>query len=126
LAREASRGLEGVSDDFATVVAGTNANANLANLLVQKIALKDVAGATLIANQVLGQDASRAMDEDNNAISPEGKQALKFIAGDVIYMNIQLQKPDVVLGHTAQQVSKATLEDKFATDQNYTLRITLS
>jgi hypothetical protein len=92
---------------------------------VKQIATKTPAAALLIAEQVLGQDASRAMDEDNNAILPEGKQALKFIAGDVIYMNIQLQEPEVVTG-SGQKVTDSNLKDKFDdAGQNYTLKITL-
>ena len=78
-----------------------------------------------IAEQVLGQDASRAMDEDNNEVTVDKKQALKFIAGDIIYMNIKLQKPDVVVG-SGQKVVDGSVEDKFAVEENYTLKITLS
>jgi hypothetical protein len=126
LARETSRGDDVDSDDFTTVpvAAGTNANANLANLLVKQIATKTPAAVLLIANQVLGQDVSRAMGEDNNAKSPAGQQALKFIAGDVIYMNIKLQEPEVFLG-AGQQVTSSTLKENLV-GENYTLKITLS
>jgi hypothetical protein len=117
--------IEGVEDDFSTVTAGDKADAKLARLLVKAIASKDGAGALAIAEQVLGQDASRAMDEDNNELTVDKKQALKFIAGDIIYMNIKLQKPDVVVG-SGQKVGETAVEDKFGGEENYTLKITLS
>jgi hypothetical protein len=40
-------------------------------------------------------------------------------------MNIKLQKPDVVVG-SGQKVSTSSVEDKFAGEENYTLKITLS
>jgi hypothetical protein len=116
---------EGVEDDFATAAAGTNAKANLANLLVKAIVTKNDEAILAIAEQVLGQDASRAMDEDNNELTVDKKQALKFLAGDIIYMNIKLQKPDVVVG-SGQKMSESSVEDKFAAaGENYTLMITL-
>jgi hypothetical protein len=125
LAREASRSTEGVSDTFSDAAAGTKANANLANLLLKAIVTKSDADILEIAEQVLGQDASRAMDEDNNQITVDKKQALKFIAGDIIYMNIQLQVPDVVISG-GQKVSATVLEDKYSSAENYTLKITLN
>jgi hypothetical protein len=116
---------EGVEDDFSTVAAGTKAKANLANLLVKAIVTKNDEAILAIAEQVLGQDGSRAMDEDNNELTVDKKQALKFLAGDIIYMNIKLQKPEVLVG-TGQQMSESAVEDKFTAEQNYTLMITLS
>jgi hypothetical protein len=115
---------EGVEDDFSAVTAGTKADAKLAKLLVKAIATKSGASVLEIAEQVLGQDASRAMDEDNNELTVDKRQALKFIAGDVIYMNIKLQKPDVIVG-SGQKVVDTAVEDKFSVEENYTLKITL-
>ena len=112
-----------VADYSSATITGSNADAQLARLLVKAIASKNGAAVLAIANQVIGQDASRASGEDNNDITDPKRQALKFIAGDVIYMNIQLQPPTVVLG-TGQQVSKTELEGRF-TGENYTLKITL-
>jgi hypothetical protein len=80
----------------------------------------------VIARQVIGQDASRAMDQDNNVPAPDVRQALKFIAGDIIYMNIKLKQPTVTVG-AGQNVLKATLDGKFplANETIYTLKITL-
>jgi hypothetical protein len=114
---------DAVDYSIATIT-GSNADAKLAQLLVKAIASKDGAAVLAIADQVIGQDASRATEEDNNEITTSKRQALKFIAGDVIYMNIQLQTPNIVLGNAAQQVSKTELEGRF-TGENYTLKITL-
>jgi hypothetical protein len=70
------------------------------------------------------------MDEDNNELTVDKKQALKFIAGDIIYMNIKLQRPDVVIG-SGQKVADSVVEGKYPADdsgnsENYTLKITLS
>jgi glycosidase len=91
---------------------------------------------TKIVRQVLGQDASRAMDQDNNQMAPDAWHELKFIPGDVIYMKIKLTKPDVIIGTgqngAADQLSQAvldsTLENKFKdneADVTYTIKITL-
>jgi hypothetical protein len=103
---------------------GSASDADLARLLVGSIVNKSDSDILKIVNQVLGQDASRAMDEDNNALAPNVRQALKFIAGDVIYMNIRLQKPNVSVGG-GQQVTSGTLEGKYSAETNYTLKITL-
>jgi hypothetical protein len=67
------------------------------------------------------------MDADNNQITVDSWQALKFIAGDVIYMNIKLTQPDVIIGaNSGQKVLDSTLEAKYAADENYTLKITLA
>ena len=113
-----------LGDDFSGVAAGTKANADIARSLVKAIAGKDGAAVLLIAEQVLGQDASRAMDADNNMLLPDKRQGLKFIAGDVIYMTIKLQTPEVVIA-SGQQVSAATLAAKYTAEVDYTLKITL-
>lgn len=103
---------------------GTASDADLARLLVGAILTKDDSAVLAIVEQVVGQDASRTMDQDNNQLSPDVRQPLKFIAGDIIYMNIRLQTPNVTVG-SGQQVTDATLEGKYNTTENYTLKITL-
>jgi hypothetical protein len=107
---------------------GTAADADLARLLVGAIVNKNDSAILAIVEQVLGQDASRAMDQDNNQLAPDVRQPLKFIQGDVIYMNIRLKQPIVSVGG-GQQVSSGTLQGKFPSDPhtetNYTLKITL-
>jgi hypothetical protein len=65
------------------------------------------------------------MDQDNNALAPDVRQPLKFIAGDVIYMNVRLTTPNVTLSNASQQVAAATLQGKYTTQENYTIKITL-
>jgi hypothetical protein len=40
-------------------------------------------------------------------------------------MNIKLLKPDVTMG-LGQKVGETTVENKYATEENYTLKITLA
>jgi hypothetical protein len=70
-----------------------------------------VVGADTIANivkQVIGQDASRAMDKDNNEIAPEVHQILRFEVGDTIFMSITLDAPTVSVTDAAQLGAPAT------------------
>jgi hypothetical protein len=103
---------------------GAASDADLARLLVGAILAKNDAAILAIVDQVIGQDASRARDQDNNELTPDVRQILKFIPGDVIYMRIKLVTPDVVVG-AGQQVSEATLEAKY-TETIFTLKITLT
>ena len=72
-------------------------DANLAMRLVKAICTKNDTQILDIAEQVLGQDAARAMDQDNNALAPGIRHALKFIPGDRIYVNIRLLPPYVTV-----------------------------
>jgi hypothetical protein len=110
-------------NDGANWLAGTTSDANLSELLVKAIITKNDAAILTIVEQVLGQDASRAMDQDNNQLAPGVRHELKFIPGDVIYMNIKLQTPAVTVSN-GQGVAAATLEGKYSVE-NYTLKITL-
>ena len=86
--------------------------ANLANALVKALVLKGYNGLdeykdfenstdlTLIVNQVIGQDANRAKDQDNNAILPGVRQKLLFAAGDTVYMTINVKYPTVTLNNS--------------------------
>jgi hypothetical protein len=78
-----------------------------------------------IVKQVIGRDASRATDEDNNKYDVNKHGLLRFYANDVVYVNIKLVKP-VVNGASGQLVADATLEDLYSTEENYSIRITLA
>jgi hypothetical protein len=104
---------------------GTSSDADVARLLAGAVLTKNDAAILSIVEQVIGQDASRAMDQDNNALAPDVRQPLKFIAGDVIYMNVRLTTPNVTLSNASQQVAAATLQGKYTTQENYTIKITL-
>jgi hypothetical protein len=112
---------------------------NLANLIVTKSESDTVqnvaANSPSLANivrQVIGQDASRAMDQDNNALLPEMRQLLRFFPGDKIVVNIKLRAPTVTVG-TGQKVGQNTLvglydKDKVAAnvqEENYSVVINL-
>jgi len=77
-----------------------------------------------IVAQVVGQDASRLMNEDNSERTINMHVPLRFIAGDVIYVNIKLVKPTIQVG-IGQNVLRSDIEGKYNKDENYTLKITL-
>lgn len=79
--------------------------------------------ATVVAKDVIGQDASRAKDEDNDANMVNGWQAVEFKAGDIVYMSITLQRPTVVVSNAAQQSAPAAT---LYTPSTYAVKITLA
>jgi hypothetical protein len=100
-------------------------DAKLASRLVTALSSKDAAAITAIVKQVIGQDAERAMGQDNNKLAPDVQQNLKFYAGDIIYMNINLKAPVVsVLNNEAAQLGEPAAS-AFTSDISYTLQITL-
>jgi hypothetical protein len=128
--------------------AGTADDANLAVRLVQAILLKGLNGSlsaapidyskvndstltaaqkkaalAYIVAQVLGQDATRAMNADNSERTVDQHQLLRFYPGDVIYMSIKLKTPDVTVG-TGNAVGETTFENSYD-EQTYVLKITL-
>ncbi len=109
-----------VSDISGSTASATNAN--LALRLVKEIMTLSDSKVTDIVKQVIGQDASRAKDQDNNDLQPGVRQALKFVAGDKIYMNIQLQQPNVVVNGNGNAPNKT---DVIVGETNYTLEIIL-
>jgi hypothetical protein len=106
---------KGLSDTSATAtptVSSVNDN-NLSETL-----------ASIVA-QVVGQDTSRLMNYDNSQRTLDQHILLRFIAGDVIYMNIRLRAPAVNVGATNQQVLGSTLQNMYS-EESFTLKITLS
>lgn len=118
---------------------GTASDADLARLLAGAILRKGLdsngdveyeSTAILdIVQQVLGQDTSRAMDQDNNQPAPNVRQPLKFIPGDVIYVKITLTPPVVNVNleqmTNPQQVASGDLSGKYS-NVTYTIKITLT
>jgi len=81
--------------------------------------------ALAIVEQVLGQDADRAKDQDNNELAPDQKQNLAWMAGDIIYLQVKLKEPTVTVSvGAAGQKSAPSSTD--VTEQIYNLKITLS
>jgi hypothetical protein len=73
----------------------------------------------LIAEAVLGQDPTRAMDVDNNEIAADTKQGLSFQAGDVVFIDINLV--DFATSLSAGDPLKPTAPG----NKSYTLELTL-
>jgi hypothetical protein len=76
-----------------------------------------------IVRQVVGQDATRLMNEDNSEGTLNIHRPLRFYEGDVIYLNIKLNAPQVSMT-VEPGISAETFENSFP-PQNYTLKITL-
>ncbi len=132
----------------------TSSDANLAIALVKAILAKAtsaplsatrstpaataagaVYGSDTLANivkQVIGQDASRAMGQDNNQLTPDVHQILRFEPGDTIYVSITLNTPVVTIlnGNTNQGAPADTKYDKDVSaagiqKEKYDIKITL-
>jgi hypothetical protein len=71
-------------------------DAKIASTLASIIHTLNTTGATSICKQVIGQDASRTLNVDNDLTNPAAWQRLKWIAGDKIYVQVSLQRPDYV------------------------------
>ena len=109
-------------------------NADIAQKVVDAITGKNDAAILEIVKQVIGQDASRAMGQDNNQLAPGVRHALKFIAGDKIYVNVRLREPEVViynqLANAGAPLPTAfgdaeTLTGSSQSKHSYTIEITL-
>jgi hypothetical protein len=123
-------------------VAGSNSDANLAVRLVNAIVSKglDASGnlsittvadasdnhLSNIVKQVVGQDPSRLMNEDNSERTKDQHQPLRFYEGDVIFVNILLKKPVVTVGPGASRVQSLgdSVSNSYA-EKNFTIKITL-
>jgi hypothetical protein len=117
----------------------SNASANLALRMARAIVanglngeevvpFQDVSSAGLrdpslaaIVKQVVGQDASRLRTVDNNELTPDRHQTLRFYTGDVVYMNVRIEKPNVVFNG-----NKATQLDDTIGARNYAIKVTLA
>ena len=129
---------------------GSAADAKLAKRLVGAILRKglgaDVSGgrafksSNVIANaddsnclanivrQVIGQDQTRSMNQDNSERTTDEHVLLRFYPQDVIYMNIKLKKPTVTLSPgpiDATSLTPTSLSDSYASEISFTLQVTL-
>lgn len=102
-----------ISND-ANIVANVNARAPTANaediatdLETKILALTEIV-ASGIANVVIGQDAARARDEDNNQLQADEHIALKFYAGDKIIVSVRMTGWTSSAGAGQQYVGAAT------------------
>jgi hypothetical protein len=126
--------------------ASTNLDANLALRLVEAIVAKGKAGAAIagaivtsdvsgadtaaaslanIVKQVIGQDSSRANSADGSERTLDKHILLRFYAGDVIYVQVNVKKPTVEVTGTGTANGPAnTLVQESETA--YVLKITLA
>jgi hypothetical protein len=135
-----------VSSDVETWdFASNNTDANLALRLVEAIVAKGKAGGAIagaietsdvsgaqtaadslanIVKQVIGQDSSRANEEDGSERTLNKHILLRFYAGDVIYVQVNVKKPTVeVTGSGTANGPANTLVQESETA--YVLKITL-
>ena len=118
--------LAAISNDttFKTKMNGLSAGEGQAALglnLAELILSMSAAEATNVVKQVIGQDASRAKDTDNN----DQYQKLEFRAGDKIYLSITLNAPTVtVLNTEVAQLSEPA--GSLHSAVKYMIEITLS
>jgi hypothetical protein len=85
--------------------------------------------ATSVAKQVIGQDAERARNVDNDLNNPDGYQMLQFIAQDIIYVKVKLAAPVVtVTANRATQLGEplAAAYNPSTADATYMMKITLA
>lgn len=104
----------------AIVMKGLDASGNI---VVSDVASTTDAQLASIVKQVIGQDASRAMDVDNNELAPNRHQFLRFYEGDKVVVNITLKTPAV--STNGNKFTAASAEAKAAADRNYAVLITL-
>jgi hypothetical protein len=91
--------------------AGSASDFDLARRIVGKIlAKKGTAAVTSIVQQVIGKDASRALNEDNTERNPDEWAALQFYPGDKICVQVTLERPNVTFGTNEQEVDEAELQ----------------
>ena len=82
-----------------------------------------------IVRQVIGQDQTRSMNQDNSQRTVDEHILLRFYPQDVIYMNIKLKKPTVTITpgpSAATGLSVASLADSYANEISFTLKIELA
>ncbi len=101
-------------------------HALLAKRIVDLIDGMSDANVLEIVKQVIGQDASRAMDQDNNQVAPDVKQSLQFFAGDTVYVQINLKQPEVTVSNSASLAQQSEPAASLVIERTYNLKITLA
>jgi hypothetical protein len=122
-----------ITNDTA-IVEGINGDGASDARIAEQLASKMTSSATAadydptkclyIAEAVLGQDATRAMDQDNNAIPVDVKQGLVFKAGDVVFIDLNLKDFTASLS-AAASIPGVTALPNVPANKSYTLKITL-
>lgn len=79
--------------------------AQIPNGLANQIKTLDNSKSLAIVKQVLGQDATRATNVDNDIDAPSAWQTLEFRTGDSIFFAVVLKTPQVTMAQNAPYVS---------------------
>ena len=82
-----------------------------------------------IVRQVIGQDQTRSMNQDNSERALDQHILLRFYPGDIVYMNIKLKKPTVSISpgpNASTGLTVASLADSYASEISFTLKVTLA
>jgi hypothetical protein len=109
------------------LVLATNSDQALAQRLATALYGSSDAVATAIAQSVLGQDAVRMTNDDNSALQVDRKAALRFIAGDVVYVAITLKNFVPTIGGNSPALQQLTIgEINTPREEKYYLRIRLT
>ena len=85
-----------------------------------------VNNSTAIINQVLGQDAARAMGQDNSLLAPETWQDLKWYANDIIYVSVTVKQPTVSVSNSAAATQQSKPVGTSVNERTYMVKITLA
>lgn len=116
-------------DNDQTVVDKVNANADatgnnrLGYNLATAIYGMGTTAATAVVNQVIGQDAARAKDQDNNLLAPDTWQDLKWYKDDIIYVSVTVKAPTVTV--TGNEIAQQS-EPSSNFERTYMVKITLA
>jgi hypothetical protein len=104
----------------AAIITAVEITAALGTALETAILALSAADASLIANVVIGQDAERTRDEDNNEYAPNSARALRFYAGDIVFVGVELT------GFTSSTGANQAYNPNSFTAQQFYFRITLA
>ena len=79
-----------------------------------------------IVRQVIGQDQTRAMNQDNSQRTLDEHVLLRFYPGDTVYMNIKLKKPTIYFSPGASAgLSSDSLSASYSSEISFTLKMEL-
>ena len=78
-----------------------------------------------IVRQVLGQDETRSMNEDNSQRAIDQHALLRFYAGDVIYMKIKVKRPNVTVSPGSTNMS-SDASAAYVNEISFALKVTLT
>jgi hypothetical protein len=103
--------------DISNNVSDANIALRLAKAICNKNTTNSVNNTTnkdlaRIVKQVISQDVSRAMGQDNNQFNSNVKQKLRFYTGDIIVVSITLTKPTVNIINQGNNNITSSLYDK--------------